>query len=372
MENLFIYRDKMKKIYSEYEFVIKRVIQFVFAFVVLQFLTNSLGYYDLLNLITIRLFISVVCAFVPAPIVVFIMAVVALVHLFKMSAIVGAVAAIVFIIFYAIYLRFAPKQGIYMLAIAALAPFNLHFAVAFVLGMFVGPITIIPTALTVLLMSFTEQLKTAGEVIGANMNMDNVLPAFQGVVDGILADKSMLLTLVALCIIIVLTYVISRMPFDYSWYIAIVAAAVVNVLIMVVGGIVLKAQVGFVGVLVGTIISAIVAAILQFMKCVVDYPKKEFVQFEDDDYYYYVRAIPKLGIASEDYEDNFDEGDFDEEEQPQPEQSEKFSDQSMDSPNMETPVKRVSRTSANLENYQDFLDANFDEYDYYDDSEPKF
>ena len=37
--------------------------------------------------------------------------------------------------------------------------------------------------------------------------------------------------------------------------------------------------------------------IVQMCKSVIDYSHKESVQFEDDDYYYYVKAIPKVENA---------------------------------------------------------------------------
>ena len=32
----------------------------------------------------------------------------------------------------------------------------------------------------------------------------------------------------------------------------------------------------------------------------VDYTRTEYTQFEDDDYYYYVKAVPKMNIAAPD------------------------------------------------------------------------
>ena len=49
-----------------------------------------------------------------------------------------------------------------------------------------------------------------------------------------------------------------------------------------------------IGLVAGAVIGALLAMLLQFMKCAVDYSRKEYVQFEDDDYYYYVKAIPKI------------------------------------------------------------------------------
>lgn len=52
-----------------------------------------------------------------------------------------------------------------------------------------------------------------------------------------------------------------------------------------------------IGLVAGAVIGALLAMLLQFMKCAVDYSRKEYVQFEDDDYYYYVKAIPKISVS---------------------------------------------------------------------------
>ena len=45
--------------------------------------------------------------------------------------------------------------------------------------------------------------------------------------------------------------------------------------------------------IVGNIISLLIAFILQFLFMNLDYARTERVQFEDDDYYYYVKAVPR-------------------------------------------------------------------------------
>jgi len=39
--------------------------------------------------------------------------------------------------------------------------------------------------------------------------------------------------------------------------------------------------------------------IVQFFKTVVDYSRVENTQFEDDEYYYYVKAVPKIVMAKQ-------------------------------------------------------------------------
>ena len=49
--------------------------------------------------------------------------------------------------------------------------------------------------------------------------------------------------------------------------------------------------------ILGSLFSVGVAVVLQFFLFSVDYSRTEYVQFEDDEYYYYVKAVPKLSIA---------------------------------------------------------------------------
>lgn len=57
-------------------------------------------------------------------------------------------------------------------------------------------------------------------------------------------------------------------------------------------------NVAIAGVIIGTIVSAGIACVIQFFVFNVDYSRTEKVQFEDDEYYYYVKAVPKVTLAT--------------------------------------------------------------------------
>jgi hypothetical protein len=44
----------------------------------------------------------------------------------------------------------------------------------------------------------------------------------------------------------------------------------------------------------------IIGLILELFFFSVDYAKSENLQYEDDEYYYYVKAVPKINVAGED------------------------------------------------------------------------
>ena len=58
------------------------------------------------------------------------------------------------------------------------------------------------------------------------------------------------------------------------------------------------------GLLIGTAFAVLIAFIVKFFVFRVDYSKVVNVQFEDGDYYYYVKAVPKVKKGREERGDN--------------------------------------------------------------------
>ena len=107
----------------------------------------------------------------------------------------------------------------------------------------------------------------------------------------------MVVTIVAFAVTLTLVYVIRRLSIDYAWTIAMVAGAFVNIMVILIGDLMFDTEVSLLGAIIGTIISFLLTVVLQFFVFHVDYSRTEKVQFEDDEYYYYVKAVPKVTMA---------------------------------------------------------------------------
>ena len=53
---------------------------------------------------------------------------------------------------------------------------------------------------------------------------------------------------------------------------------------------------------IGNVVTLVVGLLLVFFARGFDYSRTEHVQFEDDEYYYYVTAVPKVHITASDKE----------------------------------------------------------------------
>ena len=103
-----------------------------------------------------------------------------------------------------------------------------------------------------------------------------------------------MLTVAVFAVIVLIVAIIYKLSFDYSWYVAIAIGGVFEIILFLVGNVTTGADMSLTSVVIGSLVSVIVAAVVQFWKTVVDYSKVEKTQFEDDEYYYYVKAVPKF------------------------------------------------------------------------------
>ena len=102
----------------------------------------------------------------------------------------------------------------------------------------------------------------------------------------------------AICVCMV--YVIRRLAIEHAWTFAIIAGALLNVIASIVGSVVAGVSVSYGNLLLGNLVAVAVGMVIQFFLFNVDYSRTETMQFEDDEYYYYVKAVPKLTISTPD------------------------------------------------------------------------
>ena len=117
---------------------------------------------------------------------------------------------------------------------------------------------------------------------------------FRYIIDGFISNKGMILTIVAFTATIIIVYLIRRLSVDYAWTIAIIA----GVMILLVGDLIFDTNVSILGLIIGTVVSGLLAKVIEFFAFHVDYSRTEKVQFEDDEYYYYVKAVPKITVSA--------------------------------------------------------------------------
>ena len=78
------------------------------------------------------------------------------------------------------------------------------------------------------------------------------------------------------------------------------AGTIAQLVVIFIGDITFDVSVPVSELIIGVAVSLILSGISPFFGFAVDYSRTEYVQFEDDDYYYYVKAVPKLTVSTPD------------------------------------------------------------------------
>jgi hypothetical protein len=260
-------------------------------------INSNIGYMSELKNIAIVLILALMCSFLPANFIVFVAALVTLGHLYKFSIECAAVALAVFLILFILYFRFSPKDTAAVLLTPICFVLKIPYVMPIAAGLLGTPVSSISVAGGVIVY-YCLNYMTSSEAVLNTFEDDGALEKFRYVVDGLLSNKAMLITIVAFVATIIVVYFIRRISIDYAWTIAIITGALLDIMILLFGDLMYNIGLSIVGLIVGSLVAALLAKILEFFAFNVDYSRTENVQFEDDEYYYYVKAVPKNTVAA--------------------------------------------------------------------------
>ena len=297
MTSLLVLREQLKRFYGKYEVYITPVLRFLLAFMSFSMINHAIGYMSALNSIAIVLILALLCSFLPLNFTVILAAAVSLVHLYAFSLECAVVALAVFLLMFVLYFRFSPNDTVVVLLTPMLFVLKIPYAVPIAMGLIGTPVSAVSVACGVIVYYVIGYMNESASVLNT-FDAEGVVEKFRYIIDGVLGNKTMLVVVAAFTITIVVVYFIRRLSVDYAWTIAIITGALVNILFLLFGDLLFNTNVSILGLIIGSVIAALLVKVLEFMVFNVDYSRTEMVQFEDDEYYYYVKAVPKNTVAT--------------------------------------------------------------------------
>lgn len=296
MTKLLVAKEYIKNFYSKYEIYLWPVCKFVFAFIALIMINSRIGYMHRIENIAIVLVVALMCSFLPLGCVALFSGLFVLLHLYTLSMECAIVVFMLMLVMVLLYFRFAPKDLIVLLVTPLTFVLKIPYIMPLAMGLIGTPASALSVGCGTILYFFLNFINENNSTINA---MDEEITAkFRYLIDGLIDNKAMIVTVAAFAITLTVVYLIRRMSIDHSWTIAMVAGSLVNVMMLLIGDLMYDTNVSIIGILTGAVISLLLAKVLQFFVFSVDYSRTERVQFEDDEYYYYVKAIPKLSVAT--------------------------------------------------------------------------
>ena len=301
MTNLLVFKEQLAGFFSRFETYIIAVLKFFVGLVALLIVNANLGYMSKIDNGAIVLIVSLLCSFLPMNLIVLLIAAIVLLHIYALSLECALIVAFVFIIMFVLYFRFSPRDAVAVILTPICFIFKIPYVVPMALGFLGTPMSCISVGCGTVAYFMLNYIKeNADQIASLSTDAESALGSFKYLIDGLLGSDKMLLLVIAFAVVVVAEYMIKSLPVDYSWKIGLGLGAIVNILVILIGCSALEVDMSIGGVFVGTLVSVLIVLIIQFFVFNVDYSRTENVQFEDDEYYYYVKAIPKMSVEAPD------------------------------------------------------------------------
>ncbi|WP_277935102.1 hypothetical protein [Parablautia muri] len=297
MTTLLVAKQYIKNFISKYEVYLKPLMKLILALMTLMMINGKIGYMHRLDNISIVLIVSLMCSFMPMNFIIFIAALFTVLHLYELSLECAVIALVLFLVMFLLYFRLSPKDTLVVLLTPICFVLKIPYVIPLTMGLVGTPASAVSVGCGVMVSYLLNYISDNATTL-SGMDTEELVARFRSVIDGFLDNKDMALTIVAFGITIVLVYMIKRMSVNYAWTIAIIAGAIADVMILLIGDLMFDTNVSIVGIIIGTVVSVLVAKVVEFFIFHVDYNRTEKVQFEDDEYYYYVKAVPKITVAT--------------------------------------------------------------------------
>ncbi|MBQ4558843.1 MAG: hypothetical protein IJA54_00780 [Tyzzerella sp.] len=296
MNKLFEVKGYLSKYYGKYSNIVDKATKFIVALLSLTFINQNIGFSEIVSKPFMSIILSAICMMLPIPMTVVFITIATMLQLLTVSTGAALVAGIMFIIMYGFYLRYAPGKAIVVLLVPIAFMLRIPVTVPIVLGLIGSPICILPMSMGTMAYYLIDYMKSNSTLLETPVE-SGLMEQMATYAQQILVNREMWCNMIAFAICLLLVYNVRRMSVDYSWEIAIVAGILGNINVMAYGYILMDIQLSYISLIVGSIVAVLVALIVKFFVFAVDYTRTERLQYEDDEYYYYVKAVPKSSVA---------------------------------------------------------------------------
>lgn len=296
MTKMLELREKLRNFYGKYEMYVAAGMKFIVALAAFFIINKNIGYMEKLENPVVVLILALACTFLPVNAIMLIGAGLILAHLSALSLEICLLAACLFLLMLFMYYKFAPRNGYGTVLTLVLCNLKIPQTMPVAMGLLKGPSSYLSMVCGTVAFYYLKGIKENAANFTAMEETDKtskITVALKLLVE----NKEMFLAIAAFCITALVVYGIRRMSVDHAWRIASVAGNVIGLVILLVGYILLGTSDMVPWILIGTGISVVVSLLLEFFLYNLDYSRVEKVQFEDDEYYYFVKAVPKVYVA---------------------------------------------------------------------------
>ncbi|SFG57340.1 hypothetical protein [Oribacterium sp. WCC10] len=296
------FKESLQKFYTENDFWALPVIKAVIAFLCFFTVNSRVGYSDVLSHPVVCFAASVLCSFLPWTCIPVFFGMFILGNAYAASLDITIVAVAVLMLAALIQSAFRAGSSLLIALVPLFFYIHIPYVIPVIAGLTVGLMSIVPVSIGVMLYYFIEYMSTQAAYTAASSESDitAMATAYAGLFGNLFKDKEAIVVIIAFAFCIIITFIISQISFDYNCVVAVIAGILSMIISSVVGHMHFELSFSIIGMMPSLIISCLISLAYVAAFHAVDYQRTERLRFEDDDYIYFVKAIPKLKSKDED------------------------------------------------------------------------
>lgn len=296
MDKIYEIKQHVVQFYAKQSRWVQMGVRFLLAILTFAFISSHVGFMQALSNPIVTIGLSVVCTLLPIVMTAVLASFVVLVQFFALAPGIAVVSAAILFVMFAMYFRFTPAKShvLVLTPIAFVAQIPVVIPVVF--GLLGGPVYVVPISFGIIVYYMLAYVKSYAAVV-STVSEVGVVSQITTFTQQLLANKEMWIYIASFAICLLLVYHIRRLAIDHAWEIASVAGVLVHIIVMTFAHVILNVNTSYVALVLGSILAIVIALIVRIFFFSVDYSRAEHLQFEDEEYYYYVKAIPKVTVA---------------------------------------------------------------------------
>lgn len=296
---LLVLKERLKSFYGKYAALMNGMIKFALSLVTLLLLNQNIGFMTKLKHPMVAPALALLCAFLPYGAIAFLMAAVMLVHIYAVSFEAALLVAVILIIIALLYYGFHPGDSYWLILTPVAFILKIPYVIPLLAGLSGSLLSAIPVSCGVVVYYILSYVRQNAGVLTNDASVD-ITQKYVQLIRALLSNQTMLVMVAACALGILIVYLVHNLSMDYAWIIAIVLGTISELAAIFVGDFMFDVTVSISELVVGILISLLIAGVYHFFVFAVDYSRTEYTQFEDDDYVYYVKAVPKVVVSKPD------------------------------------------------------------------------
>ena len=296
MDKIYEMKQYLVQFYAKQSRWVEMGLRFVLAVLTFSLISSHVGFMSMLANPVVTIGLSIVCAFLPYVMTAIMAAGILLVQFVTLAPGIAAVSAILLFVMFAMYFRFTPSKAYILLMTPIAFAAQIPVAIPIIFGLLGGPICSIPIAFGIIVYYILAYVKSYAAVIGTVAEA-GIVQQVTTFTQQLFSSKEMWMYIVSFTVCLFIVYCIRRLAIDHAWEIASAAGVLTHIIVMTFAHVVLSVNISYMPMILSSILAIVIALVARILFFSVDYSRAEHLQFEDEEYYYYVKAVPKVAVS---------------------------------------------------------------------------